>query len=172
MPELVAVSHAHALRRRIVSGVALTIAVIIGTGCTGSPHVASGTLADAKTRILMLVNATGAAIGAPAKFSPAKSADELPCNKTFLGYTVGHLSAHRAEVPLQILVSGTRDGESLLSRVEHYWSSKGYAIDRRGLSDHRFPKIRTHVGADLLVATGYAGVQRINVYGVTPCVEP
>jgi hypothetical protein len=159
-------------RRRIASAVALALVVVSGAGCTGSPHVASGTLAQAKTRILALVNATGAAIGAPAKFSPAKSADELPCNKTFLGYTVGHLSAHRAEVPLPLLVDGANDGESLLPRVERYWSSRGYKIDRSGLADHRFPKIRTHVGADLLVATGYADVHRINVYGVTPCVEP
>jgi hypothetical protein len=159
-------------RRRIASVAALVVVTVVGTGCTGSPHVASGTLADAKTRILTLVNATGAAIGAPAKFSPAKAADEVPCSKTFLGYTVGHLSAHRAEVPLALLVDGERDGNSLLARIERFWSSRGYTIDRTGLADHRFPKIQTHVGADLLVATGYADVHRINVYGVTPCVQP
>lgn len=156
------------LRARIA---ALGVVVILASGCTGSPHVASGSLADAKQRILALVNATGAAIGAPAKFTPAHVADPLPCNKTLLGYTVGHLSAHHAEVPVTLAISGPHDGRDLLPRVERYWTSKGYKIDRSGLSDHRYPKIRTHVGGDLLVATGYVGVHQINVYGVTPCVR-
>ena len=145
--------------------------VVIGAGCTGSPPIEPGTLAQAQARILALVNATGAAIGSPAQYKPVRSADELPCYKTLLGYTVKHLDSSHASVPILFSITGNVDGPSLLPRVERYWKSRGYTIDRSGLSDPRYPKIRAHVGQDMLVATGYVGQPTMTLYGVSPCTR-
>jgi hypothetical protein len=65
------------------------------------------------------------------------------------------------------------DGASLLPGIEQFWRSRGYTIDRSGLSDRSYPKVRARVGADdLLVATGYVGLPRLNLYGVSACVKP
>ena len=148
----------------------LGLAMVLG-GCASNPHIASGTLADAKQRVVKLVNATGAALGSPAEFTPVHSADALPCYEKRFGYTVKHLAANQAEVPVQIKVEGTANGASLLARVATYWESRGYTIDRSGMNDKQFPKLRAHAGPDLLVATGYAHLPEINLYGVTPCVR-
>lgn len=157
---------------RRVRFAAIGLAVVVGTGCTGSPRIASGNLAQSQKRILALVNATGSAIGSPAEFTAVRTADALPCYKKVLGYTVSHLAAHQAEIPIIIEIKGDVEGPALLPRVERYWKSRGFAIDRSGLSDPRFPKVRAHVGDDLLVATGFAGAPRMTLYGVTPCVRP
>lgn len=147
--------------------------VTLAAGCGHSPRIAPESLAQAKARVVALVNATGAAVGSRVTFVPARTADELPCKKTFLGYTVGNTDAHRAEVPVEVPVTGSRDGASLLPDIETYWRSLGYTIDRSGLSDREFPKVRAHVGADyLLVATGYIGLPQLNLYGVSGCVKP
>jgi hypothetical protein len=145
--------------------------VIVGSGCASNPHIASGTFAQQGREVVAIVNATGNAIGAPAEFKPVTEADPLPCYKKMFGYTVKHLAANQAEIPTFFKVSGGTDGASLLPRVEKYWKSKSYAVDRSGLSDHRYPKLRTHIGADLLVVTGYTGVSQMNLYAVSPCVR-
>ena len=64
------------------------------------------------------------------------------------------------------------DGAALLPGIERYWHSLGYTIDTSGLSDRSFPKVRAHVGADdLIVATGYVGLPRLNLYVVSACVR-
>jgi hypothetical protein len=155
------------LRVRL-AGIALL--VVAATGCTTSPRIASGNFAEQQQRIVALVDATGAAIGSPAQFKAVKTANPLPCYKKMLGYTVKHLAANHAEVPVLIPLSGDARGPALLPRVERYWKSRGFVIDRSGLSDPRFPKIRAHVGDDLLVATGYASGHEMTLYGLTPCV--
>jgi hypothetical protein len=157
---------------RSVRFAALALTVVLAAGCTGSPPIESGTLAQAQQRVLALVNATGEAIGSPAEFKPVRSATELPCYKTLLGYTVSHLKASRASVPILFSIKGNVQGPALLPRVERYWESRGYPIDRSGLSDSRFPKVRAHVGDDLLVATGFAGAATMTLYGVSPCTRP
>ena len=149
----------------------LTLVVVLGTGCSQSPRVASGTFAQAQHRIVALVNETGAALGSDIDFTPVHSADALPCYKKMFGYTVQHPEADQAEVPVPVAVRTNRDGASLLARVEQYWKSRGYTIDRSGMSDKHYPKLRAHAGADLLVATGYVTLHQINFYGVTPCVR-
>src|SRR5438445_515578 len=106
----------------------IALVVVFGAGCTGTPHIAGGTLADAKTRVVDLVNATAAAMGPRAPDLPARSADELPCKKRLLGYAVGDTGAHHAEVPVPMLLTGSGDGASLLPRIERYWRSRGYTI--------------------------------------------
>jgi hypothetical protein len=152
-----------------LAGIALL--VVVAAGCSSNPPIASGTFAQAQQRIVALVNATGEAIGAPAEFTPAHRANPLPCYKKVLGYTVKHLAANHAELPIPIAITGTVDGPALLPRVERYWKSLGFVIDRTGLSDPRFPKLETHVGDDLLVATGFTGAHEMTLYGVTPCVR-
>jgi hypothetical protein len=152
---------------------ALSLLVVVAAGCGRSPRIGSGTLAQAKTRVIALVNETGAVVAPNVTFVTADSADELPCNKKLLGYTVGHTNAHQAEVPIEIAVKGSADGASLLPAIESFWQSKGFTIDRSGMSDRQFPKLRAHAGAGvLLVATGYVGLPRLNLYGVSPCVRP
>jgi hypothetical protein len=158
--------------RLVAVGLLAPIGLVMGSGCSSSPQVATGTFAEQQQRIVELVNATGAAIGAPAQFKAAHTANPLPCYKKMLGYTVKHLAANHAELPIVIMITGDVDGPALLPRVERYWKSRGYVIDRSKLSDLRFPKLETHVGDDLLVATGYVGAHEINLYGVTPCVKP
>jgi hypothetical protein len=157
--------------RLVAVGLLAPIGLVMGSGCSSSPQVATGTFAEQQQRIVELVNATGAAIGAPAQFKAAHTANPLPCYKKMLGYTVKHLAANHAEVPVLIDITGDARGPQLLPRVEHYWRSRGYAIDSSGLSDPRFPKIRAHVGDDLLVATGYAAGHEMTLYGLTPCVK-
>jgi hypothetical protein len=152
-------------------GLLVLIGLSIGTGCSSSPPIATGTFAEQQQRVVELVNTTGAAIGAPAQFKAAHSANPLPCYKKVLGYTVKHLAANHAEVPVLINITGDARGPQLLPRVEHYWRSRGYAVDSSDLSDPRFPKIRAHVGDDLLVATGYAAGHEMTLYGLTPCVK-
>jgi hypothetical protein len=152
--------------------VLIVAAVLFGGGCAGTPKIAGGSLGEAKTRVIALLKATGRAIGPRAVDVPVHGADELPCKKRFLGYVVGDTGAHRAELPVVVMLTGTGDGASLLPRIEAYWRSRGYTIDRSGLSDRHFPKVRAHVGSgELLVATGYVGLPQINLYGVSECVR-
>lgn len=152
--------------------VAIAIAVTVGAGCAGTPRIAKGTLADAKTRVTALVAATADAIGPRAPNVSVGAPDLLPCKKRFLGYVVGDTGAHRAELPVVVPLTGEGDGASLLPRIERYWRSRGYTIDRSGMSDRVFPKVRARVGTgDLLVATGYAGLPEVNLYAVSPCVR-
>lgn len=152
--------------------VAIVIAVALGTGCAGTPRIAKGTLAAAKTRVTMLVTDAADAIGPRGSSVSVGSPDLLPCKKRFLGYVVGDTGAHRAELPVVVPLTGEGDGASLLPRIERYWRSRGYTIDRSGLSDRAFPKVRAHVGTgDLLVATGYVGLPEVNLYAVSPCVR-
>jgi hypothetical protein len=158
---------------------ALGLLVVVTAGCGRGPRIAPGTLAQAKTRVIDLVNATGAVIESRVAFVPAQHADELPCKKTLLGFTVGNTGTRRAEVPIEIAVDtaanatgGTTDGASLLPTIERYWRAQGYTIDRSGMSDRQFPKLRASVGADeLLVATGYVGLPQLNLYAVSACVR-
>jgi hypothetical protein len=160
-------------RPRSAPFVAVAFAVVLGAGCAGTPRIAAGHLADAKARVLALVNATGRSVGSRLAFVPAQSADELPCKKKFLGYSVGDTGAHQAEVPISVAVTGGSDGAALLPAIEAYWRGRGYTIDRSGLSDRQFPKLRAHAGTDaLLVATGYVGLPRLNLYAVSACVRP
>jgi hypothetical protein len=150
----------------------LVAAVAMLSGCAGTPRIANGTLADAKTRVVALVKATSVAIGPRAPELTVPPPDELPCKKRFLGYAVGDTGAQQAEVPVVVTLEGAGDGASLLPHIEQYWKSRGYTIDRRGLSDHHFPKVRAHLSnGDLLVATGYVGFPEVNLYAVSPCVR-
>jgi hypothetical protein len=154
----------------------LALLVMLTAACGRSPRVGTGTVAQAKTRVIALVNATGAAVRSRVTFEPVRSADELPCKKTLFGYSVGSTHTRRAEVPTEVAVkprrNGPGDGASLLPTIEQYWRNQGYAIDRSGMSDRRFPKLRARVGTDeLLVATGYVGLPQLNLYAVSACVR-
>ncbi|HEX4492494.1 MAG TPA: hypothetical protein VH914_14905 [Acidimicrobiia bacterium] len=150
----------------------VVVAITLVAGCS-TPATGSGTLTEARHRIVDLVNETAQQIGSPVAFKAlaVSKTDPVPCRKHFLGYTISRLATHRAEVTDPMAFTGGDDGASLLPRVEAYWRSRGYTVDRSGLSDQHYPKLRAHVGDDLLVATGYVGVHQINVYGVTPCVR-
>jgi hypothetical protein len=174
MPEPRSQSRSDRARGRRPASTALLVAValiVVATGCSSNPTIGAENFAAAQQRIVALVNATGEAIGAPAEFTPAHKANPLPCYKKVLGYTVKHLSANHAELPIPITIAGTVDGPALLPRVERYWKSRGFVIDRRGLTDPRFPKLETHVGDDLLVATGFKNAHEMTLYGVSPCVK-
>jgi hypothetical protein len=151
-----------------LAAAALLVAAL--AGCS-TPVTGPGTLAEAKHRVLDLVNETAAKIGSPIEGTPVTAASSLPCRKHVLGYTVSRLSTHRAEVTDPMSFTGTGDGASLLPRVESYWKSRGWTVDRSGMSDRHYPKLRTHVGGDLLVATGYVGLHQLNLYGVSECVR-
>jgi hypothetical protein len=156
---------------RPISAALIVAVVTLGTGCAGTPRIGDGSLADAKTRVTRLVRATGRALGPRAPVISVPAADELPCKKRFLGYAVGDTGAHQAELPVIVPLTGAVDGASLLPRVESFWRSRGYKIDRSGMSDHTFPKLRTRVGDTLLVATGYVNLPEVNLYAVSPCVR-
>ena len=157
-------------RKRPIVAIAL-LAGVLG-GCT-TPVTGAGTLAEAKQRVVDLVNQTAGQVGSPVEYTPVTvgASDRVPCRKHFLGYTISRLSTHRAEVTDPIPFTGSQDGASLLPRIEAYWKSQGWPIDRSGMSDRHYPKLRTHVGGDLLVATGYVGHPQVNLYGVSECVR-
>lgn len=159
-------------RFRCIGFAALGLAVVVGAGCSSSPHIARGNLAAAKGRVVALVTASARAIGPRAPDVPVQTADELPCKKLSLGYVVGDTGAHRAEVSAFVMLTGNGDGASLLAGIERYWRARRYSIDRSGMSDQRFPKVRATVGTgELLVATGYVGLPQVNLYAVSPCVR-
>lgn len=159
-------------RHSLGASLLIVIAVTLGTGCAGTPRIATGTLAAEKTRVVALVTATGRLLGPRAPDVPVQSPDELACKKQFLGYSVGDTGAHRAEVTALVTLTGTGDGASLLAGIERYWRARKYSIDRRGMSDQHFPKVRATVGTgELLVATGYVGYPQVNLYAVSPCVR-
>jgi hypothetical protein len=150
----------------------IVIAVTLGSGCTGTPRIATGTLAAEKARVVALVTATGRVLGPRAPDVPVQTADELSCKKRLLGYSVGDTGAHHAEVTALVSLTGPGDGASLLAGIERYWRDRKYSIDRSGMSDQRFPKVRATVGTgELLVATGYVGFPQVNLYAVSPCVR-
>ena len=121
-------------RLRRSRSLAIALLVVCGTAYSTTPRIGAGDFASAQARIVGLVNATGAQIGAAADFKPARTASKLPCYKKVLGYTVKHLEENHAEVPIVMNVVGTADGASLLPRVERYWKSRGYTIDTSGLA--------------------------------------
>jgi hypothetical protein len=155
-------------RRRAL--VALVLLAGVLAGCS-TPVTGPGTLAEAKHRVVDLVNQTARQIGSPVEYEAATASDAIACRKHVLGYTVKTLSTHRAEVTDPISFTGSQNGASLLGRVEAYWKSRGWPIDRSGMSDRHDPKLRTHVGTDLLVATGYVALPQINLYAVSECVR-
>lgn len=155
-------------RRRALGALVLLAAVL--AGCS-TPVTGPGTLAEAKHRVGDLVNQTAEQLGSPVVYKRVTASDPVPCRKHLLGYTISRLATHRAEVIDPITFKGSQNGASLLGRVETYWKSRGWPIDRSGLSDHHYPKLRTHVGGDLLVATGYVALPQIDLYGVSECVR-
>ena len=158
---------ARARRRLAAVGAGI---VLLATGCTTAPKVGSGTLATAKHRVLAEIDATTTLVAAPGPAKPQTTPDVLACTERLLGYTIRHLAEHRAEVRRTITTTA-RDGASLLPRVERRWKALGYTIDRHGLNDDRYPKLRTHIGSDLIVVTGYVGVGQVNLYAVSPCIR-
>ena len=150
------------------AGLLLAGALVLGAGCTSSPHVGAGTLAQAKARVLAEVDT--AATTAAGADRPSTTPNLLACDERLLGYTIKHLRERRAEVRGTLNVK-SGDGAAVLPRVEKEWKARGYTVDDSGLSDHRYPKIRTNIGPDLVVVTGYVGASQVNLYAVSPCVK-
>src|SRR5260221_9054948 len=86
--------------RRVVTRSVVTAGVVaLAAGCGGTPRIATGLLATAKTRLIALVNATGRSVGSHRDFVPVPSADGLPGHKKVLAFSVRDPGAHPAQGP-------------------------------------------------------------------------
>ena len=150
----------------------IVIAVTLGAGCTGTPRIATGTLAAEKRAWSRSSRRRVACSGRARPTCPCRPPTSCRARSGFSATSVGDTGAHRAEVTALVTLTGTGDGASLLAGIERYWRDRKYSIDRSGMSDQRFPKVRATVGTgELLVATGYVGLPQVNLYAVSPCVR-
>lgn len=158
----------------------LCVAAVILSACH-SPTTAPGTFAEGRARVLALLGEARAAL-VGVRDATAVATGPVVCRRTFLGYAVGTTGAQRVEAPQIVHLLGdpvvwslTRQGPRLarasLVGVEAVWRARGYDIDRRGLSDPRFPKIVAHVGGYEVVATGWGDAPQATLYAVSPCLR-
>ncbi len=147
-------------------------------GCS-TPRVAHDGYATGRLRVVALLNEAGTALPPALGFHRVTLAntDRELCHKKFLGYAVGTTGARQPEVTGIVNVPETTDTRALLPRIEAMWRTRGYRIDRSGLDDPRFPKVRAHTGDYTVVATsfsnsgGFKDRPRITLYAVGDCMK-
>ncbi len=152
----------------------IALAVIGMLGATGCSSPASGTdsLATGRARVLQLV--TDAASTLPAGTHPTDPATgTTPCKRTILGYAVGNTGRHRVEAPILVRLDSKIDPRSLLGPIEARWRADGFAVDRSGLSDARYPKIRARTpdGYDVVATALVKPTPQLNLYAVSKCLR-
>ncbi len=157
---------------------ALCVLALVGgaAGCS-TPTVGHDTFQTGRHRVVELLNQSGSALPSGSGFKPVtlKDTDREVCRKKFLGYSLPGPVARQPEVTQIVNLPKGTDPNAMLPLVEARWRSLGYRIDRSGLSDPKFPKIRAHTGDYTLVATsfshtpGFSSVPRVTLYVVGAC---
>ncbi len=164
-------------RPRLVLGCVVT-AVCTAAGCS-TPSVAGESFQRGRHRVVELLDESGAALPAGSGFRPVtlSDTDREVCRKKFLGYSLGGSVARRPEVTQIVNLPKGTDPDTMVPRIEAVWRAHGYRIDRSGLSDPKFPKLRAYTGDYTLVATsfshtpGFSDAPRITLYVVGACMR-
>ncbi len=165
-----------ATRTRVVGSLAL--AVVALAGCS-EPGTGSDDFAAGQARVVALLNEAGAVLPPAADFEPVTIADtdRETCRDKFLGFAVGESGTRQAQVPAIVELAGTGlDPDAAIEAIAAMWAERGYAIDRSGLDDERYPKLRARVDGYLVVATsnsdtpGFDDKPRVTLYAVSECL--
>lgn len=146
-------------------------AVLCASGCS-QPASGTDTLATGRARVLALVSDPLRVL--PAGVHPsAPATGETPCKRTFLGYALGNTGRHRVEAPILVTVDPNVDPRSALAPIEARWRAQGFTIDRSGLSDARYPKIRARTpdGYDIVATALLKPTRQLNLYAASKCLR-
>ena len=142
------------------------------TGCS-TPATGDDTLAAGQERVEQLV--ADAAATLPETVEPQRpfASGSVACRRKFLGYATGTTGKRRAEAPILVPVPDGTSPRSLLDPIAALWEDEGYTIDRSGLSDERYPKIRatTPDGYEIVATAIMYGPNRLDLYAVSRCLQ-
>ena len=158
---------------------ALAVAACAGAASCSTPSVGHDSYQTGRRRVVELLNESGAALPPGSGFHPVTlhDTDREVCRKKFLGYSLGGQYARQPEVTAIVNLPGRTDPSSMIPKIEQLWRTKGYRVDRSGLSDPKFPKLRAHAGDYTLVATsfshtpGFSNKPRVTLYVVGSCMH-
>jgi hypothetical protein len=155
-----------------VRGLAAILGLLALAGCS-SPASGDDTLAAGRERVEALV--ADAAATLPSTVEPQKpfASGSVACRRKFLGYATGTTGRRRAEAPILVPVPDGISPRSLLDPIEAHWQEEGFTIDRDGLSDERYPKIRatTPDGYEIVATAIMYGPTRVDLYAVSQCLQ-
>jgi hypothetical protein len=155
------------------------VAACIGAAGCSTPSVGHDAYPTGRERVVELLNQTGAVFPPGSGFHRVAltNTDREVCRKKFLGYSLGGQYARQPEVTQIVNLPKGTDPNSMMPLIEADWRRRGYRIDRSGLSDPKFPKLRAHVGDYTLVATsfshtpGFSSAPRVTLYVVGDCMK-
>jgi hypothetical protein len=148
------------------------LALLVLAGCS-TPASGDDTLTAGEARVKELV--TDAAATLPASVEPQTpfATGTVACRRKLLGYATGTTGRRRAEAPILVPVPAGITPRSLLDPIAAQWDAEGYTIDRDGLSDERYPKIRatTPDGYEIVATAIMYGPRRLDLYAVSRCLR-
>ena len=148
------------------------MALLALAGCS-TPAGGDDALADGRDRVKELV--TDATETLPATVEPQTPFETgtVACRRKLLGYATGTTGRRRAEAPVLVPVPEGITPRSLLDPIAAQWEAKDYTIDRDGLSDERYPKIRatTPDGYEIVATAIMYGPRRLDLYAVSKCLR-
>jgi len=155
-----------------VRGLAAILGLLALAGCS-SPATGDRSLAEGEARAKELVAAAAATL--PSTVEPQKpfASGSVACRRKFLGYATGTTGRRRAEAPILVPVPDGMSPRSLLDPIEAHWTDEGFTIDRNGLADERYPKIRakTPDGYEIVATAIMYGPNRLDLYAVSKCLS-
>lgn len=165
-----------ATRTSVVGGLALALVTL---GACSEPHAGTDDFATGRARVVALLNEAGAVLPPAAGFEPVAltDTDRETCRDKVLGFAVGGSGTRQAQVPAIVELAGAGiDPDAAIEAIAAMWAERGYAIDRSGLDDERYPKLRARVDGYLVVATsnsdtpGFDDKPRVTLYAVSECL--
>lgn len=160
-------------RRALLSSVFAPLILGVALAGCSSPAAGDDTLTAGQSRVEELVaDATKTLPETVEPLTPFASGT-VACRRKFLGYATGTTGTRRAEAPILVPVPEGISPRSLLDPIEAQWEDEGFTIDRSGLSDERYPKIRatTSDGYEIVATAIMYGPSRLDLYAVSPCLR-
>jgi hypothetical protein len=149
------------------------LALITLPGCS-TPASGSDSLAEGEGRVAELVeNATKTLPDTVEPQTPYETGT-VACRRKFLGYATGTTGRRRAEAPILVPVPDGVSPRALLDPIAEQWTDAGFTVNRDGLSDERYPKIRatTPDGYEVVATAIMYGPPRLDLYAVSRCLKP
>lgn len=148
------------------------VAALLSLPACTTPTSGQGTVATGRSRVVALLNDTLDSLPSDVHATGAPSTGTAPCRKKFLGYAVGGTGKHHVEGPLIVPLPSSTDPRPLLDEVAARWQRQGFTIDRSGLSNQRYPKIRatTPDGYTVVVTAITDQPPRLDLYATSQCL--
>jgi hypothetical protein len=150
----------------------LGVAALLSLSACSTPPSGQGTVATGRSRVVALLNDTLDSLPSDVHATGAASTGTATCRKKFLGYAIGSTGKHHVEGPLIVPLPGGTDPRPLLGKIEARWQNEGFTIDRSGLSNQRYPKVRATTPDGYTVVTTAITDQppRLDLYATSPCL--